>query len=598
MTIRGGRRGPSRLTVTMAWTAVAALAGLGVVLAGERAASVLGDTSTSLFPGPEGFDELYHRRPGVGLLHVLPGLAFMILGPLQLTPAIRDRFPVFHRWSGRVFLLASGCIAVTAIILGVLRPFGGPLETAATFVFTAVFVVSLGMAFRHVRRREYAAHREWMIRGFAVGLGVATIRPVAGVAMAVTGRELADVLGIAFWIAFSLHLLAAQLWIVATRGGRGSVPAALLVLGAGLGASACDLGRAADTGPRFEEHRIEVGPSTAAVVARDFDGDGHPDLAAAHRGGDGSVTLLRGDGAGGFRPWSVVPAGENPVDLALGDFDEDGRVDLAVPNHETGYVTVLFGTEDGGFARDGRSTVSVAVEPHPHTVAVGDVDEDGHLDLLVDHRAAAALLLLAGSGDGTFRDAGTIPVGGDPYRWVSLADRDGDGHLDLAVPVERSVALLRGTDDGTFEPEGSVDASGLDPFLALETDVDGDGRLDLAVGGGEGVDRFDLWLRGEDGGYRRAAGAPFRLAAGPMRAAAGELNGDGRPDFVVTAYVGGEVGLLLSGPEGFRLERIPVRGNPYAAAIGDLDGDGRPDFVTANDGSGDLSVFLRVGEDP
>lgn len=305
---------------------------------------------------------------------------------------------------------------------------------------------------------------------------------------------------------------------------------------------------------------MALGPSPAAVLSRDLDGDGHLDLLAAHAGGGGTVALLRGDGAGHFERWTEVPAGENPAELAFGDFDEDGHVDLAVANHEARYLTLLFGTGDGGFARDGRSRLQVEVEPHTHTVAVGDVDEDGHLDLLVDHRRAGALRLLVGAGDGTFRDAGVVAVGGDPYRWVSLTDRDGDGHLDLAVPLERSVALLRGT--------------------------------------GESVAGFALWLRRADGSYRRAPGAPFELATGPMRAVVGELNGDGRPDFLVTCYVGSEVGLLLSERDGFEAVRRAVWGNPYGAAIGDFDEDGRPDFVTTDDGSGDLSVFLRVGDGP
>lgn len=383
------------------------------------------------------------------------------------------------------------------------------------------------------------------------------------------------------------------------RGERSAVvPAVTGLAAAALLTAGCEPGRAAGAGPLFEEHRMALGPSPAAVLTRDLDGDGHLDLVAAHAGGDGTVALLRGDGDGHFERWREVSAGENPTELAFGDFDEDGHVDLAVANHEARYLTLLFGTGDGGFARDGRSRLPVDVEPHAHTVAVGDVDEDGHPDLLVDHRRAGALRLLLGAGDGTFRDAGTVAVGGDPYRWVSLADRDGDGHLDLAAPLEQSIALLRGTAGGTFEPDTAIDAGGLDPFIVLEADVDGDGRVDLAAGGGERVAEFALWLRRADGGYRPAPGAPFELATGPMRAIAGELNGDGRPDFLVTCYVGSEVGLLLSGRDGFQVVRRAVRGNPYGAAIGDFDEDGRPDFVTTDDGSGDLSVFLRAGDDP
>lgn len=385
------------------------------------------------------------------------------------------------------------------------------------------------------------------------------------------------------------------------RGGRGrrasAAAAASLVGLVSLATAGCRDGEAADPGPAFSETRIPIGPSASAVSARDLDGDGHLDLMVSSGFGGGTVTLLRGTGDGAFEIRGRVPAGSSPVDLAPGDFDEDGRLDLAVANHETDHVSVLFGTSGGGFERDGRSRVRVDVAPHPHTVAVGDVDEDGHLDLLVDHRRAESILVLSGRGDGTFAAEARVPVGGDPYRWISLVDRDGDGHLDLATPNPRSVALLRGDGTGGFELLSTLELADVRPFIAIEADVDGDDRLDLGVGGGEGVGAFDLWLRTDDGGYRRAPGAPFELGIGPMRATAGDLDGDGLPDFAVTSYVGSEVALLLSGEEPMRVVRRRVAGNPYGVAIGDFDEDGRADFVTANDGSGDVSVFLATGAD-
>lgn len=220
-------RRPSRAVVATLWTAVAFLAVIGLGVAGGRMASVIGATRGGFFPGPESFESLYVRHPVLTVAHVAPGILFTILGPLQFVPAMRRRWLTFHRWSGRIFLASSGLIAYSALRLVFTRSFGGPLETSATVVFTGVFVFSLGMAFRHVLRREIASHREWMIRGFAVGLGIATIRPVVVVPSLVTGvDELAPLLGPAFWIAFSLHLTVAETWIRWTRpAGQRRVPA-------------------------------------------------------------------------------------------------------------------------------------------------------------------------------------------------------------------------------------------------------------------------------------------------------------------------------------------------------------------------------------
>ncbi len=382
------------------------------------------------------------------------------------------------------------------------------------------------------------------------------------------------------------------------RGRLGGIAASSGGLVAAVAVTAACLPGAGDgPDPGWAETRIEIGPRPAAVLARDFDRDDVLDLAVAHGADGGTVTLLRGDGDGGFAPWQTVPAGANPVELVAGDFDEDGRVDLVVANHETSRLTLLFGAEGGGLVRSGRSRVSLDVAPHVHTAVAGDVNEDGHLDLLVDHRDAGAVRVLTGRGDGTFADAGPVPVGGDPYRWMSLTDRDGDGHLDLATPNPRSVQLLRGDGSGSFEPAEAFDVPELDPFVVVEADVNGDGRLDLGAGGGQGVGAFELWLRDAAGGYGRAPGSPYRIATGPSRATTGDLDGDGLADVLVTSYVGSEVALLLGGDGPVRVVRIPVAGNPYAADIGDFDGDGRADFVTSNDGSGDVSVFLATGGD-
>ena len=97
---------------------------------------------------------------------------------------------------------------------------GGANETAATTLFALVFLFALTKAFLHIRRREIAQHREWMIRAFAVGLAVATVRPIVGLFFAfsrITHQTPREFFGIAFWIGFTLHLIAAEAWINYTR---------------------------------------------------------------------------------------------------------------------------------------------------------------------------------------------------------------------------------------------------------------------------------------------------------------------------------------------------------------------------------------------
>ena len=172
---------------------------------------------SGVLPPPESFEGPFPRRPLLAFLHILPGLLFVVLGPLQLARPIRDRFPSLHRWSGRVYLIAGVLIAYSAVRLVLNRSFGGPSETSAAILFAVLLLSCLGMAFAQIRRRHLREHREWMIRGFAIGLAVVTIRPVVGIYLAFSDYSIQEVLGSAFWISFTIHLIAAEVWVHLTR---------------------------------------------------------------------------------------------------------------------------------------------------------------------------------------------------------------------------------------------------------------------------------------------------------------------------------------------------------------------------------------------
>jgi uncharacterized membrane protein len=170
-------------------------------------------------------DDVFARYPVLTLVHILPGLLFMVLGPLQFSATLRTRHLHWHRWSGRVYLVCSLVIGVSALVMSVaMPPIGGITQAVATTLFALFFLVALGKAYWHVLHREIAQHRAWMIRAFAIGLAVATIRPIIGLFFA-TSRfsELTPdtFFGIAFWIGFVLHLIAAEVWIQWTRPQRG-----------------------------------------------------------------------------------------------------------------------------------------------------------------------------------------------------------------------------------------------------------------------------------------------------------------------------------------------------------------------------------------
>ena len=144
----------------------------------------------------------------------------MMLGPLQFSSTICARPLRWHRLSGRNFLICAVVIGISALVMSFGMPaIGGLNQAAATTLFATFFLFALCKAFWHIRRREVALHREWMIRAFSVGLAVASIRPIIGMFFATSrfsGLTPYEFLGTGFWIGFVLHLLAAAAWIHAT----------------------------------------------------------------------------------------------------------------------------------------------------------------------------------------------------------------------------------------------------------------------------------------------------------------------------------------------------------------------------------------------
>jgi uncharacterized membrane protein len=207
----------SRWGGRLVWGVVIVLAIIGILAVTRRALDLAQVIPPA--PGPRGgaFDAGFAEHPVLTLAHILPGALFMILGPLQFVRPIRSRHLWLHRLSGRVFVAASVVIGVTGLVMGAVLAIGGANETAVITLFSIIFLFCLAKALYHVRRREIAQHREWMIRVFAIGLAVATIRPIIGLFFGLTTLLPQEFFGIAFWIGFTLHLVAAEVWINLTR---------------------------------------------------------------------------------------------------------------------------------------------------------------------------------------------------------------------------------------------------------------------------------------------------------------------------------------------------------------------------------------------
>jgi len=351
--------------------------------------------------------------------------------------------------------------------------------------------------------------------------------------------------------------------------------------------------------------RIKVGTAPSAVELADFNRDGKLDAAVANSESD-NVTILLGDGAGGFKPATGSPfaAGNEPNDLAIGDVNNDGNLDLAFANHDTTYLTVLVGDGKGGFKAAPGSPFTVQSKPHPHGVVMADFNGDGWADLATDDWGNNRITVLFNDKKGGFISPGvSFPVGKMPYQKLRAADLNKDGKADIVTTNFEGgnvTVLLADSKGGFQEASGSPFDSNKQPFAIAIGDLNGDGNPDLAVGHYSGQitdtsgDRMTILLGIGDGTFRQAWS---QLVPGkaPTRVAIGDVDGDKVADAVFANYGNNSVTVVLGSRRDFTTAKgwtTSVGRLPTGVAIGDLNGDGRGDIVTSNSDDNDISIVL------
>jgi hypothetical protein len=326
-----------------------------------------------------------------------------------------------------------------------------------------------------------------------------------------------------------------------------------------------------------------------SVAACDFNGDGKLDLVVANSSSN-SVAVFLGNGDGSFQPVVNYSAGF----AAVGDFNGDGKLDLAVVNLDAGgptngSVSVLLGNGDGSF----QPPANYAVGSSPRFIAVGDFNGDGKPDLAVanggDYPSTnGKIAILLGNGDGAFQPAVNYPAGFFP-RSLAVADLNKDGHLDLVVADSYStnVLVLLGKGDGAFQPAVHQGAGMYYPQSVAVGDFNGDGNPDLAVSNLE----IDDWsastsltvLMGNGDGTFGVTNNYYGVGGNSVAVA--DLNGDGRLDLALPGAV------LLGIGDGTFQSPVSIEGGGYFVAVGDFNSDGKPDLAVAGNV---VSVLLNT----
>ena len=335
-----------------------------------------------------------------------------------------------------------------------------------------------------------------------------------------------------------------------------------------------------------------MGRDPRSAVVGDFNRDGRPDLVLVNSS-DRSFSILRNtttfDPAGGFEPATVFAAGARPSDVAVGDFDGDGKLDLATANSSTDTVSILLGTGSDAF---GPAT-NFSVGRLPRSVAVGDFDGDGKLDLATANQLGGTVSIRLGTGSGTFGPATNFSVGTSPVS-VAVGDFNGDGKLDLAVLSDNTVSIRLGNGDGTFGPVTDFTV-GIFARSMAAGDFNRDGKLDLAVAK-SGSDTVAILLGNGDGTFGAATNFPVGIT--PDSVAVGDFNGDGKLDLAVAKSGSDTVSILLGNGDGTfgPATDFAVGSAPSAVAVGDFNRDGKLDLAVANSASNTVSILLGNGD--
>ena len=353
----------------------------------------------------------------------------------------------------------------------------------------------------------------------------------------------------------------------------------------------CEPGQVKFGEDSFTKFCLEIGDGQSAMTLVDINEDGHLDLAVVNEASN-ELILFIGDGTGSLKRAEMMEAGENPTSVTAADLNEDGNVDLVIANHETSYLTLLNGNGNGSFQAAQNSPLHIDVEPHPHMARVADVDQDGHPDLIVDHRSGLGLLVVRGLGAGVFESQGeVIGTGGDPYRGFALGDINGDLRPDFVTPNsnEIGIALSSNPEGMSFDQLPSLQSTS--PFAVEIADINRDGKLDIVAASNNGNMPVQVFLGDKKHRFQEAPESPFRMNSGAKQIATGDINGDGYGDVLVINWNSGLL-LILGGEESLRTASLEGIDTPWGLTIGDLNEDGKDDVLIGDGVLSKASIFL------
>jgi hypothetical protein len=336
------------------------------------------------------------------------------------------------------------------------------------------------------------------------------------------------------------------------------------------------------------------------IVAGDVNNDGKPDFVVACRQ-KRSLTIFigRGDGLFDATTSSPVLLPYPPTEIVIGDMNGDGHADLIIGSHDSYGIMILPGDGKGNFTVSPNSSVTMKEGNHPHThgLGIGDLNGDGHPDIVTANNSDNDIAVVLSNGRGGFIPASGSPftVSPSPYP-LTIGDVNSDGHLDIVStstnPSSQVLTLLLGDGRGDF-PRSDISLRTASPWFVANGDINKDHIPDLVITHAERSE-LTVVIGSGSGHFTEVIGSPFNLGSSAWHVAIVDLNRDGNPDVIAAANNGVRVmfgdgkGQFVSAPG----SPFPTGKGTWQLAVSDVNGDGRPDVVTCNLESNNVSVLL------
>ena len=336
------------------------------------------------------------------------------------------------------------------------------------------------------------------------------------------------------------------------------------------------------------------------VAAGDFNNDRQLDIAAVNYDTN-SVGIHLGYGNGSFEMKRILSTGNvsSPIAITVGDINNDGRLDIVVANYEGNNVGVFLGHGNGDFSS--QTTYFTGINSSPMSAVVGDFNNDGQLDIAVANYGANSIGIFLGLTDGTSRFQTMYSIDNyDRPVSIAVADFNNDDLLDIAVASSgtNSIDILLGYGNGTFQSQNTL-SIGLfsDPASLATGDFNNDNNTDIAVGNAQSKEEHVLILLGDGSGKFLDYGKYITEANSMLcSVVVGNFNNDNRLDIAIANNGTRSVGLFFGNGDGtFSSQtKYPTteNSNPISIAVGDFNNDNLTDLAVANFGTYTFGIFL------